>query len=186
MNSFEFIMVLVSIIIGLGIAELLQGVARMMRGRFEGGLLHLLWTANMLNMLIQCFWSWWMLEGKSDWAYYELLMVLLGPIVMYIISSLLHIPEQWPSRLDAKFINHRRPFFVLFLILMIIFTFGDIQFSQEGSVSRHLVRGVAATLFFLLLLTEKRTLHLIGAIFFLLLQAFFIMNWSWILSKVAA
>ena len=38
MNSFEFIMVLVSIIIGLGIAELLQGVARMMRGRFEGGL----------------------------------------------------------------------------------------------------------------------------------------------------
>ena len=127
-----------------------------------------------------------MLEGKSDWAYYELLMVLLGPIVMYIISSLLHIPEQWSSRLDAKFINHRRPFFVLFLILMIIFTFGDIQFSQEGSVSRHLVRGVAATLFFLLLLTEKRTLHLIGAIFFLLLQAFFIMNWSWILSKVAA
>ena len=182
MNSFEFIMVLVSIIIGLGIAELLQGVARMMRGRFEGGLLHLLWTANMLNMLIQCFWSWWMLEGKSDWAYYELLMVLLGPIVMYIISSLLHIPEQWSSRLDTKFINHRRPFFVLFLI----FTFGDIQFSQEGSVSRHLVRGVAATLFFLLLLTEKRTLHLIGAIFFLLLQAFFIMNWSWILSKVAA
>ena len=55
MNSFEFIMVLVSIIIGLGIAELLKTVSKIIRGNLEGGLLHILWSVNMLNMLIQCF-----------------------------------------------------------------------------------------------------------------------------------
>ena len=55
MNSFEFIMVLVSIIIGLGIAELLKTLSKIIRGNHEGGLLHILWSVNMLYMLIQCF-----------------------------------------------------------------------------------------------------------------------------------
>ena len=119
MAKFEFIMVLVSIIIGLGIAELLQGVGKVMKSNPRGGLLHLLWTANMLNMLVQCFWSWWMAENKADWTYFELIMVLLGPIVMYIISSLLNLPEQFSGRLDSRFIGQRKPFFLLFLIVWV-------------------------------------------------------------------
>ena len=42
MNSFEFIMILVSIIIGLWIAELLKTVSKIIRGNLEGGLLHIL------------------------------------------------------------------------------------------------------------------------------------------------
>ena len=42
MNSFEFIMVLVSIIIGIGIAELLKTVLKIMRGNLECVLLHIL------------------------------------------------------------------------------------------------------------------------------------------------
>lgn len=186
MAKFEFIMVLVSIIIGLGIAELLQGVGKVMKSNPRGGLLHLLWTANMLNMLVQCFWSWWMAENKADWTYFELIMVLLGPIVMYIISSLLNLPEQFSGRLDSRFIGQRKPFFFLFLILMATFTATDLLFSEEGSVMRHIVRGTASTLFFVLALTKSRSLHIAGAILFLLIQAFFIANWSWLLSKVAA
>ena len=59
MNSFEFIMVLVSIIIGLGIAELLKTLSKIIRGNLEDGLLHVLWSINMLNMLVQCFWAYW-------------------------------------------------------------------------------------------------------------------------------
>ena len=42
MNSFEFIMVLVSIIVGLGIAELLKTLSKIIRGNLEDGLLHVL------------------------------------------------------------------------------------------------------------------------------------------------
>ena len=48
MNSFEFIMVLVSIIIGLGITEILQTISKIIRGNVKGGLLHILWSINML------------------------------------------------------------------------------------------------------------------------------------------
>ena len=114
MNSFEFIMVLVSIIIGLGIAELLKTLSKIIRGNHEGGLLHILWSVNMLNMLIQCFWAYWVYENRVDWTYNELILILLGPIIMYIIASLLYIPNDQYNKLDEYFINHRLPFFYYF------------------------------------------------------------------------
>ena len=100
MNSFEFIMVLVSIIIGLGIAELLKTLSKIIRGNHDGGLLHILWSVNMLNMLIQCFWAYWVYEDRVDWTYNELILILLGPIIMYIIASLLYIPNDRYNKLD--------------------------------------------------------------------------------------
>ena len=116
MNSFEFIMILVSIIIGLGIAELLQTVSQIIKGAVEGGLLHILWTVNMLNMLIQCFWAYWLYENRVDWTYIELILILLGPIIMYIVASLLYLPKNQYNKLDSYFINQRLPFFSLMLL----------------------------------------------------------------------
>ena len=185
MNSFEFIMILVSIIIGLGIAELLQTVSKIIKGAVEGGLLYILWTVNMLNMLIQCFWAYWLYENRVDWTYIELILILLGPIIMYIIASLLYLPNNQYNQFDEYFINHRLPFFILFMVLMILFTFNDYVFTK-GDFSRHLVRGTAFILFSFLAYTKNRVLHVSGAILFILIQAFFIFNWSFILSTLEA
>ncbi|MBJ06751.1 MAG: hypothetical protein CMO40_06500, partial [Verrucomicrobiaceae bacterium] len=109
MNRFEFIMVLVSIIIGLGVAELLQGVAKIIRVACKGRTLSLLWIINMLNMLIQYFWASWVQADKLEWSYFELLVLLMGPIIMYIICSLLRVPEPHSEELDGQFINQRKP-----------------------------------------------------------------------------
>ena len=185
MNSFEFIMVLVSIIIGLGIAELLKTVSKIIRGNLEGGLLHILWSVNMLNMLIQCFWAYWVYEDRVDWTYNELILILLGPIIMYIIASLLYLPNNQYNQFDEYFINHRLPFLILFMVLMILFNFNDYVFSK-GDFSRHLVRGTAFILFSFLAYTKNRVLHVSGAILFILIQGFFILNWSFILSTLEA
>ena len=185
MNSFEFIMVLVSIIIGLGIAELLKTVSKIIRSNLAGGLLHVLWSVNMLNMLIQCFWAYWVYENRVDWTYNELILILLGPIIMYIIASLLYLPNNQYDRFDEYFINQRLPFFLLFAVLMILFTFNDYVFSK-GDFSRHLVRGTAFILFSFLAYSRNRILHVSGAILFILIQGFFIFNWSFILSTLEA
>ena len=185
MNSFEFIMVLVSIIIGLGIAELLKTVSKIIRGNLEGGLLHILWSVNMINMLIQCFWAYWVYENRVDWTYNELILILLGPIIMYIIASLLYLPNNQYNQFDEYFNNHRFPFFILFMVLMILFTFNDYVFTK-GDFSRHLVRGTAFILFSFLAYTKNRVLHVSGAILFILIQGFFILNWSFILSTLEA
>ena len=185
MNSFEFIMVLVSIIIGLGIAELLKTLSKIIRGNLEDGLLHVLWSINMLNMLVQCFWAYWIFEDRVDWTYNELILILLGPIIMYIISSLLYLSNDNHDALSDYFIKSRLSFFLLFMSLMIVFTLNDYVFTK-GDFSRHLVRGIAFTLFGYLAYTNNRLLHIYGAILFIFIQAFFIFNWSFILSTIEA
>ena len=181
-------MVLVSIIIGLGVAELLQSVAKIIRVACRGRTLSLLWLINMLNMLIQYFWASWVQADKLEWSYFELLMLLMGPIIMYIICSLLRVPEQHSEELDGQFINQRRPFFILFISLMVTFSLSDFLFGgsvmEEGEygLGQHLVRVVATGLFIFLMVTNRRSLHITGSLLFLLIQAFFIMNWTWLLS----
>ena len=188
MNRFEFIMVLVSIIIGLGVAELLQSVAKIIRVACRGRTLSLLWLINMLNMLIQYFWASWVQADKLEWSYFELLMLLMGPIIMYIICSLLRVPEQHSEELDGQFINQRRPFFILFISLMVTFSLSDLLFGGfvmedgEYGLGQHLVRIVATGLFIFLMVTKRRSFHVTGSLVFLLIQAFFIMNWTWLLS----
>ena len=185
MNSFEFIMILVSIIIGLGIAELLQTVSKIIKGAVEGGLLHILWTVNMLNMLIQCFWAYWLYENRVDWTYIELILILLGPIIMYIVASLLYLPKNQYNKLDSYFINQRLPFFSLMLLLMVVFTINDYMFT-EGSYARNVVRGTVFIMFSFLAYTNNRVLHIAGGLLFIVIQVFFIVNWSFLLSTLAA
>ena len=104
---------------------------------------------------------------------------------MYIIASLLYIKNDQYNKLDEYFINHRLPFFLLFLSLMIVFTFNDYVFTK-GDFSRHLVRVTAFTLFSFLAYTKSKVLHISGAILFILIQGFFIFNWSFILSTLEA
>ena len=181
-------MVLGSIIIGLGVAELLQSVAKIIRVACKGRTLSLLWLINMLNMLIQYFWGSWVQADKLEWSYFELLMLLMGPIIMYIICSLLRVPEQHSEELDGQFINQRRPFFILFISLMVTFSLSDFLFGGsvmedgEYGLGQHLVRVVATGLFIFLMVTKRRSLHITGSLVFLLIQAFFIINWTWLLS----
>ena len=54
MNNFEFIMVLASIIIGLGIAELLQTTSKMLKGIAEKGILHI--AGAVILIVLQTIW----------------------------------------------------------------------------------------------------------------------------------
>ena len=85
-------MVLASIIIGLGIAELLQTTSKMLKGIAEKGILHIFWSISTLNQLVQYFWSSWR-NIQSDWTYIELLLVILPTIILYLVSTLLSISK---------------------------------------------------------------------------------------------
>ena len=104
---------------------------------------------------------------------------------MYIISSLLYLSNDNHDALSDYFIKSRLSFFLLFMSLMIVFTLNDYVFTK-GDFSRHLVRGIAFTLFGYLAYTNNRLLHIYGAILFIFIQAFFIFNWSFILSTIEA
>ena len=180
MNNFEFIMVLASIIIGLGIAELLQTTSKMLKGIAEKGILHI----STLNQLVQYFWSSWR-NIQSDWTYIELLLVILPTIILYLVSTLLSISKNQNDNLDAHFIEKRVPFFSLMMILVVLFTINDYVF-VEGDISRNLIRGSVFAMFCFLAYSKNRILHIAGAVILIVLQTIWIANWSFSLSKIVA
>ena len=116
MDIFEYISVLTSIIIGLGIAHLLRGVASLVQhpGRHRIYWVHLVWVAYMFfNM---AFWWWWQFNlGKLEiWYFPNYLFVLLYAVVLYLACALL-----FPSDMDDYagfedfFISRRGWFFGL-------------------------------------------------------------------------
>lgn len=91
MELFSYVMVLASVIIGLGITHLLQGVARLIQhpGREKIYWVHLVWVA--VTFLRAIFW-WWFefrLSEIAQWTFTLYVFVLAYAFVIYLWCALL-------------------------------------------------------------------------------------------------
>lgn len=111
MSVFEFLLVLVSIIVGLGIAELLTGVARVFRGELTAGRLHSVWVLTIFVLQTQQLWSRWYLVERAEWHFLEFVLSLLFPLSLYLLSATL-FPTK-PQDLDNYLLARRKGFFLL-------------------------------------------------------------------------
>ena len=89
MQPFEFVMILVSLIVGLGITQILAGLVRLMRGELEGYWIHSVWILNVSLLLLSYSWSQFAAESKTDWIFLELVKKMTPPILLYLVASLL-------------------------------------------------------------------------------------------------
>lgn len=80
MSLFEFLMILLSLIVGLGLAEILSGIARLLKENGVRGitLMHGAITTTVLIALLQTFWEAWSLRSQEVWSFPAMLLVL-GP-----------------------------------------------------------------------------------------------------------
>jgi len=95
LSLFEFLMVLVSLIIGLGLAELLPGNAITIRikGSLKLYWIHSLFIAVIFLALLQSWWEIWGVRETPAWTFIDLSIMLGGPIGLFLISHLV-FPEQ--------------------------------------------------------------------------------------------
>ncbi len=119
MSLFEYIMVLTSILISLGIAELLYGVVRVLRSEFQERLFlpQAAWALFLFLHLIVIWWSRWDLHENFEWNFIQLLLSLAAPILLFILCGLI-----FPLKEVARdhYYRLRKPFFsILFLIAII-------------------------------------------------------------------
>jgi len=87
-------MVLVSIIIGLGVAEVLTGITRMIRNRetIQTYWIHSFFIVIILLALLQQWWELWGVRDIASWTFPALIMMLAGPVGLFMIANLL-FPE---------------------------------------------------------------------------------------------
>ena len=95
MNLFEFLMILLSLIVGLGLAEILSGVANHLK---RNGFRELSWPHGVITLtvflgLLQNFWEAWGLRTEEVWSFPAMLLMLGTPVFLYTIAHTL-FPER--------------------------------------------------------------------------------------------
>lgn len=90
MTLFEFILVLVSLILAIGVTQLLQGVSGFVRYQQDLGLkwVPFCWAGSLFLLTTAHWWSLWDMR-ELEWTYPTFFFVLLPPTVQYFAISLL-------------------------------------------------------------------------------------------------
>lgn len=94
MDAFNYLSVLLSIILGLGITQLLTAAGRLIRGRAAVRLYGppLVWAGLLLLIHVQAWWSMFGLRTRTDWSFAAFLVVLLQTVILYMLAALV-LPE---------------------------------------------------------------------------------------------
>lgn len=100
MSPFEYAIILISIILGLGITTILTGVAELIKQTRLTTLFapYIMWISLIFVIHIQEWWMSYELKTVQVWTLHMLLFTLLPPINLYILAHLL-----FPAGLNSSF-----------------------------------------------------------------------------------
>lgn len=108
MGLFEFLMVLASVVIGLGITEILTGWANLLRARAEVRFywIHVLFQIGVFFALLQQWWELWDHEGVEEISFIAVLVVLAPSIILFLIAHLLFPARAEEADLEEYYFRH--------------------------------------------------------------------------------
>ena len=121
MNQFEYISVLLSIIVGLGIVHLLTGISRLIQRPRELRVywVHLVWVAYQFLQLV--FFWWWEFQFNEipSWTFPLYFFLVLYATAQYLPSVVL-FPYDLPSGFDFRsyYYERRKWFFGLWILTL--------------------------------------------------------------------
>ena len=90
MDAFSYLSVLLSIILGLGITQILTAAGRLIRGR-RAVIPYwppLVWAGLLLVVYVQAWWAMFELRTHESWTFVGFLVVLLQTITLYMLAAL--------------------------------------------------------------------------------------------------
>src|SRR3954469_14089882 len=94
MDEFGYLSVLLSIIIGLALAEILQGLRRRMLTDAPVQMYWptKLWVGTLLLVCTQTWWAMFDLRQRHQWEFGQFLVLLLHSILLYLAAGIV-LPE---------------------------------------------------------------------------------------------
>src|SRR5213593_2412039 len=95
MSSFEFIAALMSIIIGLGVTNLLAGAGRAFYRRKENPLdeVHIVLTVATLLLLVLQWWVTFRWNTEEHWTFDKFLILTAWTVTLYLLTVFLYPPD---------------------------------------------------------------------------------------------
>lgn len=103
MSPFEYVSVLISLILGLGITFILTGIARMIKHERSLRIFwpYLIWIGLVFVLHLHEWWEIYYLKSRTSWNLPVFLFVVLYPILLFILANLL-FPIRWNMVIDLK------------------------------------------------------------------------------------
>ena len=104
MDAFSYLVVLVSIVVGLALTHLLAGLAGMVRARRR---IAVYWPlaaqmALLFLLQVQMWWAFFGLRDVGRWSFPEFLVVLMQAVLVYLATAIL-VPEMgYGGHIDLK------------------------------------------------------------------------------------
>ncbi len=174
-------MVLVSIIVGLGIAEILTGVALQVRYRRASTAywLHSCSVALVTFALLQSWWELWGLRDTAEWTFFSMVLMLVGPAVLYLIAHLVFPERGQGTQFREYYYDQMRPIWwlaILSTVSSMLFrpiSFGSSLVDMHNATSVIFIAGFVA-----LAMSRNVILHSILVPIFLLLLIGDVVIWN--------
>jgi hypothetical protein len=175
MSLFEYLGVLISVVMGLGITHLLIGTSKVIQNRdtIRVYWVHSLWTVNVLVYILAIWWGmfWW--SSLAEWTFYHFLFVTLYAVALFLLAAMLY-PWDFPDDFDFEeyFFRNQTWFFGIQFVAWLV----DIPETifKAGTGLRELPGlyfafvGTLLTLSLIGALSSNRRFHRFYAVFWLL------------------
>jgi hypothetical protein len=133
MDAFSYLSVLLSIILGLAITHLLQGIGGIIQARQRVRIFwpSIAWAALLILVSVQSWWAMFGLRTHTEWSFFPFLLVVLQTINLYLTSALV-LPEIGPGEmidLRQHYFEQVTWFYSLTIVMVLISLSKDLVFS---------------------------------------------------------
>src|SRR5438309_8223346 len=124
MDEFGYLAVILSIILGLSVTQLLQGLSNVInsRDRVQVYWPAIGWTLLLLVIDVQAWWSMFGYRGRHSWTFLQFAILLLETILLYLLAALA-LPNAFSAEivdLRVNYFRHARWFFGSFLAVLLV------------------------------------------------------------------
>ena len=104
MDAFEYLSVLLSIVLGLALTNLLTGIARLVQLRAQARLYWpaLVWAASLLLIIVQSWWAMFDVRDHAGWTLLKFAVLLVHPTLLYFMCVLILPDPEREGTLDLR------------------------------------------------------------------------------------
>ena len=164
MTTFEYLAVLISIIVGLGITHLLGGVARFIHhpDRYKFYWIHLVWVWYIFLFLIYFWWFELWFTTFEDWTSLLYAFLIVYSILLYLLCVVV-LPPDSAEGVDFKeyFWKKKNWFFGFLLVAFLVDIPDTLIKGQEDLIKGHGIPNVlvGVALILIAILTKNPKYH---------------------------
>lgn len=167
MDAFNYLSVLLSIILGLAITQVLQGYRALIlaRGRVRLAATPLIWSFVVLFAAVQAWWASFGLRDHETWNFGTFAVILLQMSLLYMQAAVVlpDPPETEAIDLAEHHERHRRAFFSFLLAAIVASLLKDVLLDGRLPEARNLMShalGAAIAVLGMLLASRRAQLAL--------------------------